>query len=141
MVRPYACVMFADSDVFAVPGVEFVAFVDRTTSQNTGTAVAVTPSNPIRNFLISPPNVDGVITIRAVFAVAAASATAAVLRSVYPDLGISHTAVASRTSAPAATVICPCAANTSGHHALPVELATAEAGDVDRRAARGQRTP
>ncbi|MGH9249159.1 MAG: hypothetical protein ACRD0W_06550 [Acidimicrobiales bacterium] len=74
---PLYCTMFADSVVFPVPGVEFVAFVERTTSQNTGTADAVTPSNPIRNFRRHAPNWAGVITIRAVFAVAATRATAA----------------------------------------------------------------
>jgi hypothetical protein len=103
MLRPYTCWMAEVSVVLAVPGVELVAFVDRTTSQNTGTAVAVTPSKPIRNFFRSPPNDDGVITISAVFAVAADRATAAVVRTVYPALAICqnpvHIAVASRTSA------------------------------------------
>jgi ABC-type sugar transport system substrate-binding protein len=73
--------MFADSVVLAVPGVELVAFVDRTISHSTGTAVAEVPSKPIRNFLRSPPKLDGVITISAVRAVAAVSATAALVRA------------------------------------------------------------
>jgi hypothetical protein len=77
MLRPYSCWMFADSDVFAVPGVEFVAFVDVTSSISTGTADEVTPSKLTRNFFRSIPNCAGVITISVVFAVAADSATAA----------------------------------------------------------------
>jgi hypothetical protein len=79
--RPYTCGMLAVSDVFAVPGVELVALVDRTISQSTGTAVDVVPSNPIRSFLRSPPNCAGVMTMRPVFAVAAVKATAAVVRA------------------------------------------------------------
>mgnify|MGYP001145359944 CR=1 FL=1 len=57
--RPYFCTMLLDSDVFAVPGVEFVAFVDVTSSTSTGTADAVTPSKDTRNFFRSIPNCAG----------------------------------------------------------------------------------
>jgi hypothetical protein len=69
--------MFAFSFVLPVPGVELEAFVDRTTSQNTGTSSAAIPRRLIPTRVRQPPNWAGVMTIRAVLGVAATRATAA----------------------------------------------------------------
>src|SRR5215475_5416010 len=81
--------MFDVSVVLLVPGVEFVAFVERTISHSTGTADAVTPSNEIVNPIRSTPNCAGVMTMRVVLAVAADKETAAEVLTMYPALAMS----------------------------------------------------
>src|SRR5262245_8750455 len=82
--------MFDESYVLPVPGVELVALVDRTISQSTGTAEAVTPSKLIVIQVSTPPNCAGVITIRQVLAVAATNATADEESTPYPTLLMPH---------------------------------------------------
>src|SRR5882724_9790131 len=139
VMGPLICWIFADSDVFAVPGVLLLALVLRTNSTRIDGLVAVTPSIDSVKPTRSPGKVDGVMIISTVLAVLAVSAKSALVPTSYADLGMGSHSVQVKDQRAGRNGDLALRRENLRDNSLPVHGAVAQCGDIHRRATGRQR--